>query len=50
MQVLTYREEHVLLVLIDRPRVWHRVSVFYDRDRFTYKHSNTGHLWINFKV
>lgn len=36
-----YREEHVLLVLIDSTRVRHGVSVFDDRDRFTYE----GNKW-----
>lgn len=37
MQTRAYREEHVLLVLIDGARVRHRVGVFDDRDRFTYE-------------
>lgn len=37
MQILAYREEHVLLVLIDGSGVGHGVGVFDDRDGFTYK-------------
>ena len=32
-----YREEHVLLVLVDGPGVRHRVRVFDHRDGFTWK-------------
>lgn len=34
--VFSYREEHVLLVLVDRSRVRDGVCVFDDRHRFTY--------------
>lgn len=36
-----YREEHVLLVLIDSARVRHGVSVFDHRHRFTYEDVET---------
>lgn len=39
-----YREEHVLLVLIDSAGVRHRVSVFDHRHRFTYGDVENVHI------
>lgn len=43
----TYRKEHVFLVLVHSSRVRHRVGVFNDRHRLSYKNrfaSVTGHF------
>ena len=41
-----YREEHVLLVLVDGPGVRHRVRVFDHRDGFTWKRPEARHVTV----